>query len=60
MAEYLSRRQAAKACGRCDRTMRNLAARGLGPKFLLIGTRPAYPADALQEWLVANTYGGAQ
>lgn len=60
MTQYLSRRQAAKACGRCDRTMRNLAARKMGPPFILIGVRPAYPADALQAWLASNTMGGAQ
>jgi hypothetical protein len=40
--------------------MRNLAKRGEGPPFLLIGDRPAYPADALDQWLADNTHGGAQ
>jgi hypothetical protein len=40
--------------------MRNLAKRGEGPPFLLIGDRPAYPADALDRWLADNTHGGAQ
>jgi len=60
MTEYLSRRQAAKACGRCDRTMRNLANRNLGPPFILVGTRPAYPADALAAWIANHSYGAAQ
>lgn len=57
---FLSRTQAARRCGRCPRTMRNLAKRGEGPPFLLIGNRPAYPADTLDRWLTANSYGGAQ
>lgn len=57
---YLSRRQAAKECGRCDKTMRNLAKRNQGPPFVLIGDRPAYPADQLRNWIAANTFGGAQ
>jgi len=40
--------------------MRNLAARDMGPPFLMIGDRPAYPADELAVWLAANTFGGAQ
>ncbi|WP_410052789.1 helix-turn-helix domain-containing protein [Bradyrhizobium sp. SZCCHNPS2010] len=57
---YLSRRQAAKACGRCDKTMRRLASRGEGPPFLLMAGRPLYPADKLQAWIAANTMGGAK
>jgi hypothetical protein len=60
MTRFLSRTQAAQRCGRCHRTMRNLAKRGEGPPFLLIGDRPAYPADALDQWLADNTHGGAQ
>lgn len=57
---YLSRAQAAKRVGRCAKTMRNLAKRGEGPPFIMIGTsRPAYDADALESWLAANTFGGA-
>jgi hypothetical protein len=60
MIHFLSRTQAAKACGRCDKTMRNLARRNAGPPFVLIGDRPAYPADWLQDWLAANAMGNAQ
>lgn len=51
---FLSRTQAAKRIGRCAKTLRNLAKRGDGPPFLLIGDRPAYPADELQVWLVSG------
>lgn len=57
---FLSRTQAATRVGRCAKTMRNLAARDMGPPFLMIGDRPAYPADELMVWLAANTFGGAQ
>jgi hypothetical protein len=40
--------------------MRNLAKRGEGPPFLLIGDRPAYPEDALIQWLTDNMHGGAK
>ena len=60
MTQYLSRRQAAAHLGRCDRTLRNFARLKIGPPFIMIGNRPAYPADALHEWLAANTMGGAQ
>jgi hypothetical protein len=57
---YLSRTQAAKHVGRCAKTMRNLAKRGEGPPFIMIGTaRPAYPLDALECWLTAITFGRA-
>lgn len=55
---YLSRTQAAKRIGRCAKTLRNLAKRGDGPPFFLIGDRPAYPADRLQTWIAAG--GDAQ
>lgn len=52
---YLSRTQAAMQIGRCAKTLRNLAKRGEGPPFIMIGTaRPAYPADELQTWLAAG------
>jgi hypothetical protein len=51
---FLSRTQAAKRIGRCAKTLRNLAKRGEGPPFLLIGDRPAYPADRLQVWLASG------
>ncbi|MBT1516166.1 hypothetical protein KIP88_37530 [Bradyrhizobium sp. SRL28] len=51
---FLSRTQAAKRVGRCAKTMRNLAARDMGPPFLKIGDRPAYPADELDAWLAAG------
>lgn len=40
--------------------MRNLANRNLGPPFILVGTRPAYPADALAAWIANHSYGAAQ
>lgn len=55
---FLSRTQAAKRVGRCAKTMRNLAKRGEGPSHLMIGNRPAYPADELEAWLAKNTTGG--
>lgn len=56
---YLSRTQAAKRVGRCSKTLRNLAKRGEGPPFIMIGTtRPAYPAEELQVWLASG--GDAQ
>lgn len=57
---FLSREQAARRVGRCPRTMRNLAKRGEGPPFLLIGNRPAYPADGLDRWLANNKHGAGQ
>jgi hypothetical protein len=51
---FLSRTQAAKRVGRCAKTMRNLAARDMGPPFLMIGDRPAYPADELEAWLATG------
>jgi hypothetical protein len=57
---FLSRTQAARRVGRCPRTMRNLAKRGEGPPFLLIGDRPAYPADSLDQWLTDNMHGAGQ
>jgi hypothetical protein len=60
MTHFLSRTQAAQRCGRCHRTMRNLAKRGEGPPFLLIGDRPAYPEDVLDRWLADNTRGDSQ
>lgn len=51
---YLSRTQAAQQIGRCAKTLRNLAKRGDGPPFLLIGDRPAYAADQLQVWLATG------
>jgi hypothetical protein len=51
---FLSRTQVAKRVGRCTKTMRNLAAREMGPPFLMIGDRPAYPADELEAWLAAG------
>jgi predicted DNA-binding transcriptional regulator AlpA len=56
---YLSRTQAAKRVGRCAKTLRNLAKRGEGPPFIMIGTsRPAYPDDELHTWIAAG--GDAQ
>jgi predicted DNA-binding transcriptional regulator AlpA len=57
---FLSRTQAAQRVGRCAKTMRNLAKRSDGPPHLMIGSRPAYPADDLEAWLAANTTGGSQ
>lgn len=48
---YLSRTQAARRCNRCPRTMRNLQARGLGPRVIMIGSRAAYPVSSLESWL---------
>jgi len=31
--------------------MRNLQARGLGPRVIMIGSRAAYPVSSLESWL---------
>lgn len=48
---YLSRSQAALRVGRSRKTLRKLQERGLGPRVIMIGDRPAYPASDLEAWL---------
>ena len=52
--KYHSRTGAAKEVNRCTKTLRNLAKRGEGPPFIMIGNRPAYPDDGLQSWTAAG------
>lgn len=51
---YLSRSEVAKRLNRCRRTMRNLEARGLGPRTIKIGSRTVYPLADLEAYLASG------
>jgi hypothetical protein len=58
--KFLSRTQAARRIGRCPKTLRSLEKSGRGPAVLMVGDRPAYPLDELEQWIASNTLGGAE
>jgi hypothetical protein len=57
MLNLLTQRDAATALRLSERTLERLRVRGLGPKFIKLGSRVRYRADDLEAWIDARAVG---